>query len=162
MSEENRSFQWIKGEHQGIVERATAEEHDTWLYFESGRRINKSILNEILVEATEDTTIPFDPIENKPIPQVSKKSSAPTSAVHSPVDNVIGSLKPTSLVNESVNISIKISIPKTEVYNLLQESFGEDVFESIYKGAIEKLDLQALKEELEKNVQKKLKSLYKI
>ena len=72
MFEENKSFQWIKGDHLGLIEKVSSKEDDMWVYFESGRRINKSIANEFLVSVDDDSVIPFDPIEQV-LPQIEVK-----------------------------------------------------------------------------------------
>jgi len=161
MFEENQSFQWIKGDHLGLIEKVSSKEDNTWVYFESGRRINKSIAQEFLVVVDDDSVIPFDPIEQtKP---EAKQKVAPQSIKKelSPIDSVVSSLKHVSLLKQSVDIKVEISVPKPEVYNLLQESFGEEVFESIFKGVLDKLSVETLKEQLEKSLDKKLKSIYK-
>lgn len=161
MFEENQSFQWIKGDHLGLIEKVSSKEDDTWVYFESGRRINKSIANEFLVVADDDSVIPFDPIEQT-LPQIEVKQKRVQSKRElSPIDSVVASLKDVSLLKQNVEVKIEISVPKPEVYNLLQESFGEEVFESIFKGVLDKLSVENLKEQLEKSLDKKLKNLYK-
>ena len=161
MFEENQSFQWIKGDHLGLIEKVSSKEDDTWVYFESGRRINKSLANEFLVVADDDSVIPFDPIEQT-LPQIEVKQKRVQSKRElSPIDSVVVSLKDVSLLKQNVEVKIEISVPKPEVYNLLQESFGEEVFESIFQGVLDKLNVENLKEQLEKSLDKKLKNLYK-
>lgn len=41
-------YQWIKGENKGTVENIT-ETKDEWVIFQSGRRINKDIVNEFML-----------------------------------------------------------------------------------------------------------------
>ena len=158
MFEENKSFQWIKGDHLGLIEKVSSKEDDMWVYFESGRRINKSIANEFLVSADDDSVIPFDPIEQV-LPQMEVKQKLKREL--SPIDSVVVSLKDVSLLKQNVEVKIEISVPKPEVYNLLQESFGEEIFESIFQGVLDKLSVENLKEQLEKSLDKKLKNLYK-
>jgi hypothetical protein len=158
MFEENKSFQWIKGDHLGLIEKVSSKEDDVWVYFESGRRINKSIANEFLVSADDDSVIPFDPIEQV-LPQIEVKQKIKREL--SPIDSVVVSLKDVSLLKQNVEVKIEISVPKPEVYNLLQESFGEEIFESIFQGVLDKLNVENLKEQLEKSLDKKLKNLYK-
>ena len=158
MFEENKSFQWIKGDHLGLIEKVSSKEDDMWVYFESGRRINKSIANEFLVSADDDSVIPFDPIEQV-LPQIEVKQKLKREL--SPIDSVVVSLKDVSLLKQNVEVKIEISVPKPEVYNLLQESFGEEIFESIFQGVLDKLSVENLKEQLEKSLDKKLKNLYK-
>jgi hypothetical protein len=158
MFEENKSFQWIKGDHLGLIEKVSSKEDDMWVYFESGRRINKSIANEFLVSADDDSVIPFDPIEQV-LPQIEVKQKLKREL--SPIDSVVVSLKDVSLLKQNVEVKIEISVPKPEVYNLLQESFGEEIFESIFQGVLDKLNVENLKEQLEKSLDKKLKNLYK-
>jgi len=158
MFEENKSFQWIKGDHLGLIEKVSSKEDDVWVYFESGRRINKSIANEFLVSADDDSVIPFDPIEQV-LPQIEVKQKLKREL--SPIDSVVVSLKDVSLLKQNVEVKIEISVPKPEVYNLLQESFGEEIFESIFQGVLDKLNVENLKEQLEKSLDKKLKNLYK-
>ena len=161
MFEENKSFQWIKGDHLGLIEKVSSKEDDMWVYFESGRRINKSIANEFLVVADDDSVIPFDPIEQT-LPQIEVKQKRVQSKRElSTIDSVVVSLKDVSLLKQNVEVKIEISVPKPEVYNLLQESFGEEVFESIFQGVLDKLNVENLKEQLEKSLDKKLKNLYK-
>jgi hypothetical protein len=158
MFEENKSFQWIKGDHLGLIEKVSSKEDDVWVYFESGRRINKSIANEFLVSADDDSVIPFDPIVQT-LPQIEVKQKLKREL--SPIDSVVVSLKDVSLLKQNVEVKIEISVPKPEVYNLLQESFGEEIFESIFQGVLDKLNVENLKEQLEKSLDKKLKNLYK-
>lgn len=158
MFEENKSFQWIKGDHLGLIEKVSSREDDMWVYFESGRRINKSIANEFLVSADDDSVIPFDTIEQV-LPRIEVKQKNKREL--SPIDNVVVSLKDVSLLKQNVEVKIEISVPKPEVYNLLQESFGEEIFESIFQGVLDKLNIENLKEQLEKSLDKKLKNLYK-
>lgn len=58
-------LQWVKGDNQGIIE-VVAEHKESFIYFQSGRRIKNDLVNEFLIPVTDDSQIMNIPGVNTP------------------------------------------------------------------------------------------------
>lgn len=166
MSEEKLSFQWIKGERLGTVEVVSqGATDDSWINFESGRRINKDLINEFMMQVDSINIIPFENKPDKPTVKKAQTSSPKQVAVTPPTDNIIkdiiNSVKEKSLQKEKINIQIEIQLPKKAVFSVLEESFGDDIFNAIHENIKNKINSSALEEYFEKALRDKLKTFYK-
>lgn len=166
MSEEKLSFQWIKGERLGTVEVVSQDAtDDSWIKFESGRRINKDLINEFMMQVDSINVIPFENKTEKPISKKIQTPSPKQPAVAPSIDNVIkdivNSVKEKSLQKEKINIQIDIQLPKKAVFSVLEDSFGDDIFNAIHENIKSKINASTLEEYFEKALKDKLKMFYK-
>lgn len=160
----NLDFQWIKGENLSTIERFKGIKYSgdlTFIEFESGRRINKDLLDEFMV------TFPAQP-KLLPVPQEipsqskSQKSnpdSTVTSIVYgeeknqdqdSPIYKLLRKQKKNMV---EVQIKIKMNLPPKDLYNVLLGSF-EDAEKEITQFVLDGVDIEDIKTALAESVKK--------
>lgn len=172
---ENRYYQWIKGDFTGRVE--TVKDHIdenglNFIVFESGKRINESLLLEYLIEVPEyqakvaeeaaslETELDFPP----PSPQLSqaaqqynqqvKKQELPSS----PVLQLLRAQKAED--EEALEISLKVKVPKKDFVKIIRASFGEEVDRDLYEYITSQLDASFIAEALETETKKFISKHY--
>lgn len=117
-------YQWAKGDNQGTVETVSGVENE-WTLFQSGRRINTSLINEFMLPIV-DGELDFNP----PTPALVKaaesyKANAPIKkSVTSPIRALLDKQK--KLDKYNIQVSITIELLSKEMYSLLSSSFEED------------------------------------
>jgi hypothetical protein len=126
--EPTKRFQWIRGDNFGTVEFLKNEDA-VKLYFNSGREIFKTVVDEFMLAVTEDIPIIVEqqqqfvnaPIQNMANPlqyQVTESKKNPISEL----------LDRTKKVKEfDINISITVKIPDVQNYEFLADAYSDDI-----------------------------------
>lgn len=162
----NSDFQWIKGEHAGMIEKYLGVEESNgtkFLKFQGGGRINLEILREFM-DVFPSTPVRFEelnsPKSNPPAPQsesTSKRGSVNSvdygknvqvGVEESPIYKLLKKQKP-NWVN--VNISLKLNLPTKSLYNVLISSF-EDAESEIANYVTEGVDIEDIKEAIAESI----------
>ena len=127
MTEEKqeRLLQWIKGDNAGTIETIIGEDGD-WIKFQSGRRINSSLVSEFMINATQGALDPNDlqlavtasptPPPPIPIPGLVKEQN--------PIETLIK--KSSKVYHDQISISITLTLPTPELVSFISDSFGEE------------------------------------
>jgi hypothetical protein len=164
MSETKINYQWIKGDKAGTVESLLKEEEDEglrWTYFESGRRINSSVINEFLI-LLPNGEIPMEMEITKDSPLHTVASSAPLipkQSQKSPLRSLLEKQKNTK--KESISIKVEIEIPTKDIFSILGETFGEEeMMQEVEKLALEKISIENLSITAKEQLQQFIKRYY--
>lgn len=138
----NSDFQWLKGEHMGMVEKfkeVIEEGGMKFLVFQSGGRMNVDLITEFMdifpsSPVRFDSSSPSFSPNSSPAPQPpSQKGKASVNSINygspvipgveeSPIYKLLKKQKP-NWVN--VNISLKLNLPTKSLYNVLISSFDD-------------------------------------
>lgn len=169
------TFQWVRTERKGELVTVSHTENGFYV-FEDGTRCSIELEKEMLypVPTPEDRLIDLgEKIETaknnkKPLAEKLKpKSSSADKEIGdnlftgAPVNPIRELLKRQSSSNKMRSeLVIDVNIPTPSVYSILKESFGDDVDTEITQMAIESIDINELKERLDKLLKKKVKSYY--
>jgi len=162
----NSDFQWIKGEHAGMVEKYGGIEEDNgikFLKFQGGGRINIDLLSEF-IDAFPASPVQFN---SHPLPDTASNPAANSSSSNrgsvnsidygktvqvgveeSPIYKLLKKQKP-NWVN--VNISLKLNLPTKSLYNVLISSF-EDAETEIANYVTEGVDIEDIKEAIAESI----------
>ena len=165
---ENRYYQWIKGDFTGRVE--TVKDHIdenglNFVVFESGKRINESLLLEYMMEVpeyqakiAEESALP-DPLAfQRPsafTPPVAKPKPVP---IASPVLQLLEAQK--TQEEEFLQISLNIKVPKKDFIKILRASFGEEVDRDLHEYIASQLDASSIAESIEEETKKFISKYY--
>lgn len=138
----NSDFQWLKGEHIGMVEKfkeIIEEGGMKFLVFQSGGRMNVDLITEFMdifpsSPVRFDSSSPSFSPNSSPVPQPpAQKGKASVNSINygspvipgveeSPIYKLLKKQKP-NWVN--VNISLKLNLPTKSLYNVLISSFDD-------------------------------------
>lgn len=138
----NSDFQWLKGEHMGMVEKfkeVIEEGGMKFLVFQSGGRMNVDLITEFMdifpsSPVRFDSSSPSFSPNSSPAPQPpAQKGKASVNSINygspvipgveeSPIYKLLKKQKP-NWVN--VNISLKLNLPTKSLYNVLISSFDD-------------------------------------
>lgn len=138
----NSDFQWLKGEHMGVVEKfkeIIEEGGMKFLVFQSGGRMNVDLITEFMdifpsSPVRFDSSSPSFSPNSSPAPQPpAQKGKASVNSINygspvipgveeSPIYKLLKKQKP-NWVN--VNISLKLNLPTKSLYNVLISSFDD-------------------------------------
>ena len=138
----NSDFQWLKGEHIGMVEKfkeIIEEGGMKFLVFQSGGRMNVDLITEFMdifpsSPVRFDSSSPSFSPNSSPAPQPpDQKGKASVNSINygspvipgveeSPIYKLLKKQKP-NWVN--VNISLKLNLPTKSLYNVLISSFDD-------------------------------------
>lgn len=170
----NKSFQWIKGDHFGKVEKYKSVAVDgnlKFIEFASGRRINYNLLKEFMEVGDvplKDLTptvknIPLDEdfatetITN-PTPQPITREVQSKQAVFTtiqkveveknPIDLILDKQKPNEV---ELEIKLKLNLPSKELYDIMNGSF-ENVDENIVNWIFKNLNQEEVKESIKNGI----------
>lgn len=155
-------YQWIKGDEEFIIEDYDRDDSD-FVYFKSGRKIFKKVINEFLVGFDADQESPYDPmggavknvIKTPPRPTLDK-SYLPQKK-EDPISIILDSNKKT--LSKTITIELDIEIPDKDVYELLCSMYSiEDVNKIIIDGLKSQINKINLKD---KFGDEELKNAYK-
>jgi hypothetical protein len=164
MSEEKINYQWIKGEKMGTVESFLKEEAEggmSWTYFESGRRINSSMISEFLIalppgeipmemEISKETSPSSLPIQNE---KKEKKREI------SPIRSLLERQKNPKI--EKIQVQVELEIPSKDLFSVLEETFGrEEMIEEIKNLSLEKISMEFLSEKAKEQIQQFINKYY--
>lgn len=157
----NFSFQWIKGENLGSIEKfksVSQEGNLKFLNFHGGNRINLEIISEFM------DLFPASPVDfsstpqNQPQVPISDRDKGKVNSVkygdpvngveESPIYKLLKKQKP-NWVN--VNISLKLNLPTKSLYNVLISSF-EDAENEIASYVTEGIDIEDIKQAIAESI----------
>lgn len=152
-------LQWIKGDKIGNVETVETEDGE-WTLFESGGRINSSLINEFMIPVGEDE-LDFDP----PTPALQKAASMykervkPEPKQISPIRTLLDKQK--KLNKHKISVSLPINIISSEMYDLLSNSFGEDeVTQELLSFIEDQIKTENVIELIQESIQSLIQSKY--
>jgi hypothetical protein len=161
MSETKVNYQWIKGDKAGTVESLLKEEEDEglhWTYFESGRRINSSVIDEFLI-LLPNGEIPMEMEITKDSPLYTAAPSAPKESQKSPLRSLLEKQKNTE--KKSISIKVEIEIPTKDIFSILGATFGEEeMMQEVEKLALEKISIENLSITAKEQLQQFIKRYY--
>lgn len=162
---ENRYYQWVKGDFTGRVE--TVKDHIdenglNFVVFESGKRINESLLLEYLIEVpeyqakvAEESALPDLPTFQQASAPVAKLKPLPTA---SPILQLLETQK--TQEEEFLQISLNIKVPKKDFIKILRASFGEEVDRDLHEYIASQLDASSIAESIEEETKKFISKYY--
>lgn len=139
---EIKRYQWIKGDNVGDLENLS-ESDGKFLVFESGRRCNKNLIGEFVLEITHDSEIlSLGTQEAKPTkvsPSILEKpNKTKTKRISSnPIIPVLEKAKTKSI---KLNIRIPMNLPSKEFISVLNESFDDDVLDILSEYIISNIE----------------------
>ena len=169
-------YVWSKTERAGdivVVNEATSDRQ--WLGFQDGSRINRSLVNEMLLrtptmEEAERTAKTFGAIANVPTPVETTEvtTNAPTErritdgkSVPEPEVNVMMEmLKKISKKNQA-EMPVQVNIPAKAVYEMLQDQMDltpEDLNEQI--GLLVESQIDSLRDQLKSQIETFITNYY--
>ena len=156
--QEVKKLQWIKGDKLGKVETVLKEDPE-WIDFESGSRINATLLNEFMVDVTNEGNllddINLEPSNNKKRPQqneINNTDNKNADRLKNPIMSLLDTMDKTD--THSLDISVPISIPTKDLYKVLSNSFGDDKVKFALMNYInDQLDSKQIKNLLNKSVE---------
>ena len=117
---------WAKTEKAGqIVKPDDSKKDSKWLYFTDGTRINKSLVNELMMQAqTQEEaqsiskTLTGVGVVNTPTPDAGPTKSVKTQPESDPANVMVEMLKKMSVKNQA-EVGVKVNLPSPEVYDML-------------------------------------------
>jgi len=169
---EPKTYQWLKTENAGKVVTITGESEDGFMEFNDGSRCNKTLLNEFLIEIeSTKAALPLaedlsskkksKPLAKKLKPKVTEREIGDNMYTGAPENPIRELLKRQSSTNKMRSeLVIDVQIPTPAVYEILKESFGNNVDTEITQMAIESININELKDKLDELLKKKVKSYY--
>lgn len=185
MSEEvKRRYQWLKGEKVNQIEVFTEEKIEkgiTWLYFESGNRINKMLLTDYMLQLlpgqegaandldiseinTDPTKTPAYKAQTNPLGEVTMSSKTRTvaaSVIKSPIRELLEKASKAKNSERNITLKYKVFYPKKATYNVLKESFGVDVKKEVIDHIYDQIvNDQSFKKEMLKTIKELVNSTY--
>lgn len=139
VTSEHMIYVWTKTENAGkIVEVDSEKEDPKWLYFTDGNRINKSLINEMLMAAKDEEDAKsisktFGGIGNatppktngKETPKPAQKEVKVKSEPQPEVNVMMEMLAKMSKKNQA-EMPVKVNIPAIQVYEMLKDQMDLD------------------------------------
>lgn len=168
------TYQWIRTERKGEVSVVDYVE-DGYTVFKDGTRCAVDLMSELLyhMPSTEDKLIDLgEKIElakekadtklSKQLrPKKSEKDVGDNLYSGAPDNPIRELLKRQSSNNKMrAELVVDVHIPKPSVYEILKESFGDDVDNEITQMAIESININELKDKLDELLKRKVKQYY--
>ena len=168
------TYQWIRTERKGEVSVVDYVE-DGFTVFKDGTRCAVDLMGEVLyhMPSAEDKLLDLgekielakEKTDTKLSKQLRPKKSENdigdnlySGAPNNPIREL---LKRQSSNNKMRSeLVIDVHIPKPSVYEILKESFGDDVDTEITQMAIESININELKDKLDELLKKKVKQYY--
>ena len=139
-----KRYQWIKGDNVGDLENLS-ESDGKFLVFESGKKCNKNLVGEFVIEITYDSQIlslGAQEIKSKPTkvsPSILEKTNKPKPKkdTSNPIIPVLEKAKTKSI---KLNIRIPMDLPSKEFISVLDDSFDDDVLNILSEYIISNID----------------------
>jgi predicted transcriptional regulator len=147
-------YQWIKGEKSGKIE--TYASHDLeWVYFQGGSRIGVNVMPEFMIQVDANSAFNLE-ITKQPKDFPIKQVQRPQEVIQKPREDfnpVKTLIKQAAKEKLTCKYEFEIQIPKTNVYNLIKDSFESDIDKDIIDIVMSSID----KNQLYKNIQEQIK-----
>ena len=156
-------FQWIKGDDMSVIETykgVNSNGEDLFILFDSGKRINTSLLDEYMVWFPASTRIP-EPVQikhNEParapsndmVTSIQYSDSPNISFDESPIYKLLKKQKKNTV---EVSIKLKLNLPSKELYNVLCVSF-DDAEKEIVDFVLDDVNIDDIKRSLGDSIRK--------
>lgn len=155
--DDRKRFQWIKGENAGDVEIFKGVENKKnkeWMLFESGRRINFEFISEYMIEVAPGQELLLD---NESLKE--NNSFVNEEKVSNPIRELLKMQKSTDTI--PMDIQLKVSVPTSDLFNVLYESFGEEFEKILIEDVVNSLDVKFLSEQIKEQVKKEFEERFK-
>jgi hypothetical protein len=136
MSEKLVRYQWIKGENQGQVEEFV-EEQGNFLKFKSGKRCNRSLIDEYIIEIHHDSQIlsfSEDKVKTTDTPKIKSKESVVLQRTAQPQHKenpIVPILDKAKTKKTKLNIRIEMDLPSKEFLSVMEDSFDDNIIETL-------------------------------
>jgi len=159
----NMQFEWIKGDE--IASREDFKDlvnvdGDTFVLFNSGKRINTSLLEEYMVYyPAQPKQLSIDPAPvNADFMEISKSTvtsivyndEVKQSKLESPIYKLLNKQKKNIV---EVSIKLKLNLPPKELYGVLSSSF-DDAEKEIIEFVLDGIDIDDIKKSLSDSIRK--------
>ncbi len=154
-----RIFQWIKGDqigNQEIFKEEVVDNGITWLYFLSGKRVNIEFLHEFLLEVKEGEILNIVEEDRSQVKEIPLFAPVKTK---SPVRQLLE--KQTDLESLTLTHIFEFKIPKQSIFQILQNSFGDEFNAELTSMLKETINLKELETLLQSQIENKIKNLFK-
>jgi hypothetical protein len=132
MADKKERYQWIKGDDLGIVEIVSSKQNESqYLVFDSGRKCNREIISEFMVQIFDDSDImdlgvdvlPKSKPKASPIKETIKEVVVDSS---NPLIPILEKSKKSKI---KLNSRINLEIPNKKFLAVMQESFDDDIID---------------------------------
>lgn len=158
---EQEKLQWIKGDKIGTVEVVIGTD-GKWTTFESGGRIDTSLISEFL-SPIDGEPLDFDP----PTPTLQKAAETYKEKVTNqlPTSSPIRTLFDKQKKNDKIKLSLSfpIEVPKKGIYEIISSSFDLDEVNDELESFIEnQISDSFVKDSLVQSIKELISSRYKI
>jgi hypothetical protein len=163
MTEEKgeKLLQWIKGDNAGTVE-TVIEETSEWIKFQSGRRINTSLITEFMIDASKGALDPTDlslAVTAAP-PQTPVRPKPNGNVSENPIETLIK--KSSKVYSDQISVSFNFTIPSTELVSFISDSFGEEeTINCIKKYLTDQVSIDNLKDAIQDSIDDFIKQSYR-
>jgi hypothetical protein len=155
-------FQWIKGEDMSVTETykgVNSNGEDVFIIFNSGKRINLTLLEEYMVWFPANTRIPETPAINQE--QIRAKAEPMVTSIHysdqpnvsfdeSPIYKLLKKQKKNTV---EVSIKLKLNLPSKDLYSVLCLSF-DDAEKEIVDFVLDDVNIDDIKRSLGESIRK--------
>lgn len=126
--EPTKRFQWMRGDNYGKIELLKNEDA-VKLYFDSGREIFKTVVNEFMIPFTDEAPIIVEEQQfvNQPIQNMANPLQYQVTEVgkKNPITELLDRTK--KLKEFTIDISISVKIPDTQTYEFLADAYSDDI-----------------------------------
>lgn len=158
---EQEKLQWIKGDKIGTVEIITGTDGQ-WTKFESGGRIDTSLISEFL-SPIDGEPLDFDP----PTPTLQKAAETYKEKVTNPLptSSPIRTLFDKQKKNDKIKLSLSfpIEVPKKGIYEIISSSFDlDEVNDELESFIVDQISDSFVKDSLVQSIKELISSRYKI
>ena len=157
-------FQWIKGDDMSVTENykgLNSNGDDIFILFDSGKRINTSLLEEYMVWFPASSKIPEQPkahqspssakeISPQMVTSIQYSDQPSVSFEESPIYKLLKKQKKNTV---EVSIKLKLNLPSKELYNVLCLSF-DDAEKEIVDFVLDDVDIDDIKRSLGESIRK--------
>lgn len=159
---EQERLQWIKGDKIGTVETVMGIDGQ-WTKFESGRRIDTSLIPEFLM-AIDGEPLDFNE-DPKPNPILQKAAETYKEKVANPLPtpSPIRTLFDKQKKNDKIklNLTFPIEVPKKGIYEIINSSFDADEVNSELESFInDQISAELIKDSLMQSITELISSRY--
>lgn len=158
---EQEKLQWIKGDKIGTVEVITGTDGQ-WTKFESGGRIDTSLISEFL------SPIDGEPLDfNPPTPTLQKAAETYKEKVTNslPTPSPIRTLFDKQKKNDKIklNLTFPIEVPKKAIYEIISSSFdSEEVNDELESFIKDQISEDLILDSLFDSIKELIKTRYKL
>jgi hypothetical protein len=144
-------LQWIKGDKIGNVEIISGTDSE-WTLFESGARISTSLINEFMIPITiHDPVLDFNSAISSVPQQSNRRETKQPKTEKSPIRILFDKQKNADKV--TLNISIDITVPKKDMFDILSVSFeSEEVVKELNSFIVDQIKDDQVKESINHSI----------